>query len=973
MSFAVLLIESDMAHTTAVLKCVADAGLAWSVETVGSLAEAQYRVENGVFDAVLVRHALLQGQPIANSLPWCKAPRLLLVEHGLESVYAEALTGGFADFVVTSDNMRHLPVLLAKVQLAVQREVERQHLREISDQFEFALHHADLGWWNRRTDTGELHFSARACALVGYLPHELQHNSAEWLKRIHPDDLPHVFIAERGSQQLDPEVQDKGFQSEYRVRHRDGHWVWVLVNGRVMERDAKGQPLRLFGTILDVSGLRESESTLRQVARQLEEKTQLMDVCFASLSQGILQVGPDGRLMNVNQRLCDLLSLPPQLMTGHPNISEVIEFQRLRGDFGSPYKQNYREVYSHLGDEVVRPGLKMNDLPTDYWRKTTDGRYLEVKTRSLADGGWVRTVTDVSDYFEAKRALTQSEARFRSLTELSSDWFWEQDENFRFVRVHGNAPQRVGLSAEETLGKTLWEVGALNHGEGEWVVHRRLLEAGQRFRHLELQRIDAEGKSHWFSISGAPIFDDSGSLKGYQGVGQDISERKNTERETATLAFYDALTGLPNRRLMLDRLGKALESAARHQAHGALLFIDLDNFKILNDTKGHDTGDELLRQVAGRLSDCVRASDTVSRLGGDEFVVMLEDLSIDAAESHERARAVGDKVLNAFLAPFVIDGLSHQSSPSIGITLFDSSHPGVDELLKQADLAMYQAKSEGRNTRCFFHPGMQQLVSERVRLEADLRQALQQGAIYLAFQPQVDHAGVVCGAEALARWCHPELGMISPGRFIEVAEQSGLILSLGEQVLQKACACLARWAKDPVTAQWHLAVNVSARQLRQADFVERVLWVVEQAGADPARLRLELTESLLLHDAEDTIHKMAQLRAHGLGFSLDDFGTGYSSLSYLKRLPLDQLKIDRSFVRDVLVDPNDAGIARTVVLLAHSLGLNVVAEGVESVGQYEFLLGIGCRSFQGYLFGTPDAEEALLERVHSPVPVFSAA
>ncbi len=971
MSIAVLLIESDETHAQAIVRCVADAGLAWNLELVGNLEDARLRLGRGAFDAVLVRHGLPGGDVLTDGLPWCLVPKLLLIDHGHESVCAEALESGFDDFVVTGSTLRYLPVLMAKVRLAVQRYQERQQQREVSDQFEFALHHADLGWWQRNTVTGDLQFSARACSLVGYAPEELTHSATEWLGRIHPDDLAHVYLAENEAPR--PQTPEASFQSEYRVRHRAGHWVWVLVNGRVMERDAVGRAVRLFGTIMDVTGLRKSETTLRQVARQLEEKTQLMDVCFSSISQGILQVGPDGRVMNCNQRLCELLQLPPELMAKAPNIADVIQFQRERGDFGAPYKRNYRDVYRHLGDDVVRPGLTMNDLPSDYWRKTNDGRYLEVKTRSLVDGGWVRTVTDVSDYFEAKKALTRSESRFRSLTELSSDWFWEQDEHFRFVRVQGAAPQKVGLSAEEALGKNLWELGALNMSESDWSAHRKLLEHSQRFRHLELHRVDTDGNSRWFSLSGIPMLDDAGVLRGYEGVGQDISERKNAERETATLAFYDALTGLPNRRLMLDRLGKALESAARHHAHGALLFIDLDNFKTLNDTKGHDTGDELLRQVATRLSDCVRASDTVSRLGGDEFVVMLEDLSGELGEARSRASAVGEKILAAFLSPFVIEGQLHQSSPSIGVTLFDRSRPSVDELLKQADLAMYEAKSEGRNTLRFFHPGMQQTVSERVQLEADLRVALQQGALYLAFQPQVDQRGAVLGAEVLARWQHPTLGMVPPSRFIEVAEQSGLILMLGDLVLQRACACLARWAMDEAAAHLHIAVNVSAWQVRQSDFVSRVLRALEQAGARPQRLRLELTESMLLHDAEDTIAKMGQLRSHGVGFSLDDFGTGYSSLSYLKRLPLGQLKIDRSFVRDVLIDPNDAGIARTVVLLAHSLGLGVVAEGVESVGQQEFLQSIGCQLFQGYLFGAPDTEAAFLRRLQSASVVPAAA
>ena len=417
------------------------------------------------------------------------------------------------------------------------------------------------------------------------------------------------------------------------------------------------------------------------------------------------------------------------------------------------------------------------------------------------------------------------------------------------------------------------------------------------------------------------------------------------------LAFYDPLTGLPNRRLLQEQLKKSLQINSRHGMRGALLFIDLDNFKTLNDTLGHDVGDVLLQQVAERLSTCVRESDTVARLGGDEFVVVLEDLDGDALDAAAHAESIGKKILSSLNAPYQLAGREHRSSPSIGITLMGDAVQSVDDLLKQADLAMYQAKAAGRNTLRFFDVAMQSDVDSRVAMESDLRDGLQGGEeLELHYQPMVDVLGHVTGAEALVRWQQPQRGLVMPAEFIPLAEATGLILPLGRWVLNTACEQLALWACDPLTANLSLAVNVSARQLREPDFVAQVAGVLQRTGAPAHRLRLELTETVLVHRVEDIIIKMKELRAMGVGFSLDDFGTGYSSLNYLKQLPLDLLKIDHSFVQDVLTDPNDAAIARTIVGLGHSLGLSVVAEGVETAEQREFLANIGCFCYQGFLF-----------------------
>ncbi|MDO8932683.1 MAG: EAL domain-containing protein, partial [Rhodocyclaceae bacterium] len=383
------------------------------------------------------------------------------------------------------------------------------------------------------------------------------------------------------------------------------------------------------------------------------------------------------------------------------------------------------------------------------------------------------------------------------------------------------------------------------------------------------------------------------------------------------------------------------------------LFIDLDNFKTLNDTLGHDVGDLLLQHVAQRLSACVREGDTVARLGGDEFVVMLEDLSENTQEAAAQTETIGEKILTALNLPYRLAKHDCNSTPSIGATQFVGHKSSIEELLKQADLAMYQAKSAGRNALRFFDREMQAVVSARAGLEADLREGLRAQQFLLYYQAQVDDDGHMTGAEALLRWRHPQRGLVSPDDFIPLAEESGLILPLGHWVLETACRQLVAWTARPHLAHLTMAVNVSARQFRHPDFVEQVLGVLDRLGVDPKKLKIELTESLLVEDVEETIVKMTTLKARGVGFSLDDFGTGYSSLSYLKRLPVDQLKIDRSFVHDLLTDPNDLVIARTIVALGQSMGMTVIAEGVETEGQRGFLAANGCHAFQGYLFSRP--------------------
>ena len=562
-------------------------------------------------------------------------------------------------------------------------------------------------------------------------------------------------------------------------------------------------------------------------------------------------------------------------------------------------------------------------------------------------------VTDITERKQSEERLRRSEARFRALTELSSDWYWEQDEHFRFIQVSGNLEIVNALPTNQYVGKTRWDSGVQGVSPAQWDMHRAALYAHQEFQDFEMQRTRPDGSLMWVSISGAPMFGAQGQFIGYQGIGRDISERKLADEKIEQLAFYDALTGLPNRRLLIERLNLALLGTARNALYSGVLFIDLDNFKDLNDTLGHDAGDMLLRQVAKRLQSSVREVDTVARLGGDEFVVVLEELGSRADTVIALVEQVGQKILANLNQVYVLGTLELHSTPSVGVALLSREVKSVDELLKQADLAMYESKAAGRNTMRFFDPAMQAMVTKRTELDRDLRLALKNEELVLFYQPVVNGAAVLVGVEALVRWQHPRRGFLPPVEFIGAAEQSGLIIPLGQWVLQTACTQLVKWAASAATNKWHMAVNVSVQQFRHPDFVAQVMRVLERTGADPRLLKLEITESLLVTDVQDVVTKMQALRDAQVSFSLDDFGTGYSSLSYLKRLPLAQLKIDKSFVQDILTDVHDIAIAKSVLGLGQNLGLQVVAEGVENAGQWQFLLEQGCTLFQGYLFCKP--------------------
>ena len=795
---------------------------------------------------------------------------------------------------------------------------------------------ANVGYWTSGADGNSLKWSNGMYRLAGLAPGSVN-TRAEGRRLIHPDDLPR-FVEAR--EKVD------GFVVVYRWNHPDGRVHWQ--RSRIRLWSGEGTDQIDFGVVQDITNEREAALALQE---QLAFIQKISSRAPGVIFQLRLQVNGTYDFLYISDPVSDIY--------GGATADEVMQ------DASCTLKLHHPDDLQGFMDSIRVSAENLAPWSHEYRLRFENGEIRWLLGQAIpeleVDGAVVFSgfVTDITARKQAEESLRNSEERFRALTELSSDWYWEQDDQFRFTKVEGDLQTAKALPAESYVGSRRWDPGTLGVSQAQWAAHRAQLEAHQTFHDFEMQRVRADGSLMWVAISGVPVFHVDGQFKGYRGIGRDISARKNADARIERLAFYDVLTELPNRRLLMDRLQRALATSGRNASQGALLFIDLDNFKDLNDTQGHDVGDMLLRQVAQRLVACVREVDTVARLGGDEFVVMLQDLGSAAPEVTAQVEQVGKKILLHLNQMYLLGSLEHHSTPSIGVTLFEDHLQTVDELLKQADLAMYESKSAGRNTLRFFDPAMQALVAQRTALEVDLRHGLQRGELVLFYQPVVDTNARVVGVEALVRWQHPQRGLVSPNEFISMAEQSGLILPLGQWVLETACAQLVRWAAQTSTAGLTLAVNVSARQFKHPEFVQQVSDLLEKSGANPQRLKLELTESLLLNDTQDAVLKMRTLKAIGVAFSLDDFGTGYSSLSYLKLLPLEQLKIDQSFVRDVLNDPNDAAIARTVLALGHSLGLAVVAEGVETRGQWEFLLQNGCTLFQGYLFGKPGSVQAL--------------
>lgn len=690
-------------------------------------------------------------------------------------------------------------------------------------------------------------------------------------------------------------------------------------------------------------GVQQPYNLLERSRLQLRQQERELDAILRNLPVGITRLDRNLCLVYANPALVFNLALPEHDLRG------ALFTELLSGELAQRIQLRLAQA---LAGDFVEFDLTLTNQRGEQVNAAAS------VVPEFAEGGAVSGLLFiVADTTERERTHRQLLESTREIGELKSALDAHaivavNDARGILTRVNDKFCSISQYPRSELIGQTHHIVNSGYHPSSFFSALWHTVTRGQVWNG-EICNRAKDGSLYWVYATIVPFIGKEGVPVQYLTIQADITERKRAEEAAQRLAFYDPLTQLPNRRLMIDRLVQARQRAALEGEFGAFLLIDLDDFKAINDTLGHDVGDELLRQVASRLQGVLRENDTVARQGGDEFALILGGLGQTSLIATDQAASLAQSARQLLCQPYVLHEIRVEVTPSVGVVMFRGEADRVDELLKQADLALYKAKSSGRNCISFFDPALQADMNARSLMLAELRRALEQQELLVYYQPVVDMQGGVQGVEALVRWRHPSKGMVSPANFIPLAEHSGLILPIGQWVLEQACSQLVAWSADPMRKTWSIAVNVSARQFHDSDFVHRVLLALEKTGAPPQCLRLELTESMLHRDLDETIEKMTALQARGVRFSLDDFGTGYSSLSYLKRLPLDLLKIDQSFVRDLLTDPNDAVIVKTILSLADSLGLGVVAEGVELDEQFDFLKTQGCRAFQGYLFGRP--------------------
>jgi diguanylate cyclase (GGDEF)-like protein/PAS domain S-box-containing protein len=813
---------------------------------------------------------------------------------------------------------------------AITKPTDAQTLQQAQSLLQLLERTGFIGVWTLDVQSGELAWSHQMAAIHGVAPdYQPQPEEAfgfyapEWRDKVRA-------MVQACSTAGDP------FDDEMQIITASGRRAWVRTVGHAV-RNAEGDVVRVEGAVQEIAPHGHRQGTLMR-------HTVSMGGAMGS-GEAFATIDKEGRFTYLNEQAERLLNRQSRELMGMPIWNSFQKTVRLR------LEEQFRHTFS--GDAV----LEAEELDANLSRR------IEVRGYPFGAGLAVH-LRDVSERHKSQeqlRLLESSIARLNDLVIITEAGPFRAPGP-RIVFVNDAFERRTGYSPDEVLGRTPRLLQGPKTQRSELDRIRLAMEQWQPAR-VDLINYKKSGEAFWVDLEVSPVWNEERKLTHWVAVGRDITERKTAEEKIQYLAFYDPLTRLPNRQLLLDRLQKALSDHDRPR-EGALMFIDLDNFKVLNDTMGHQKGDQLLQQVAERLRSCVARSDTVARLGGDEFVILLDNSGPKPLDPAAGARVVSERILAKLGEPYVLSGHLHHSTCSIGVTLFGRAPWSVSELLKQADLAMYQAKNAGRNTVCFFDPEMQAVVTANAALATDLRQAWREGQFLIDYQPQVGADGRMTGVEALLRWRHPNRYMVPPAHFIPTAEETSLIIPIGRWVLEQACAQLAAWADRPERSHLSIAVNVSVRQFRHPDFVDEVMTAIAQYGIAPHKLKLELTESLLADGIEVTVAKMGSLKEMGVTLSLDDFGMGYSSLSYLKRLPLDQLKIDREFVKDILTDANDAAIARTIIGLAQSLGLGVIAEGVETQAQRAFLAQQGCYEYQGFLFCKPlpiDELEAFME------------
>ncbi|MGQ3321921.1 sensor domain-containing protein [Pseudomonas brassicacearum subsp. neoaurantiaca] len=828
------------------------------------------------------------------------------------------------------------PYLLSTFLDTTEHKLAEQALKDSQERLDLALDSAQLGTWDWHIPSGMLYGSARAAQLHGLEPKPFHESFDAFFEGVPTEERNNMRNAYRSLR----EGPAGNYQLTYRVQLPDGSSRYLESRARLYRND-DGSPLRMAGTLLDITDQVEREQSL--VAS--EEK-------FATL----FQVSPDpicvthqdsGRFLEINSSFTQTFGW---------TASDVIGLDADEIGLWDASGSSLQRI-----ERVIRE-QSLNNVAIVVHHKNGQPLTCVISSRQINVGNQpciVTTLRDITQQQRSEAALKASEEKFAKAFHSSPDAITITElESGRYLEVNDGFCRLTGYRADEVIGHTVYEVGIWAEEKQRAALLAELHLEG-RVVHQEMLGRNKRGEILTVEVSVEPItLNETACLL---LTARDVSLLRNAEAQIRHLAYHDPLTNLPNRALLMDRLSQQIALLKRHNLRGALLFLDLDHFKHINDSLGHPVGDTVLKIITARLEASVRLEDTVARLGGDEFVVLLSGLEGSRNEVSKQVRTLADTLRELLSEPMFLDGQRLQVTPSIGIALIPDHGSTPTDLLKRADIALYRAKDSGRNTSQMFHTTMQKAASERLRMETDLRLALARGEFSVHFQPQVDaRDNRIIGAEALVRWHHPELGAQSPNEFIKVLEDSGLILEVGTWILDEACdgfkQLIAKGKIDP--QQFSLCVNISPRQFRQSDFVERIENSLVTHGLPFSLLKLEITEGIVIQNLDDTIAKMRRLKKLGVSFAMDDFGTGYSSLTYLKRLPVDTLKIDQSFVRDATSDPNDAEIIRAIVAMARSLNLIMIAEGVETLEQLHFLQGLGCHLYQGYLHSRPLPLEA---------------
>lgn len=738
-------------------------------------------------------------------------------------------------------------------------------------------------------------------------------------------------------------------------------------------RDEAGEIIGIVGITRDITTSKHAELQVRQLNTELEQRVAERTAELQALSEvlayernllrTLIDAVPDSIYAKDQQSRFLLANQAVAQSAGCEDHHELLgktDLDFFPEEVGRKFYQDEQELMCS-GVPILNKEEPMVSCSTGKARWLLTSKY-PVRNSDNEIIGVVGIGRDITLRRETELALRESEERFRSLTELSSDWYWEQNAQLAFVELE-DPNGKSGFQREQILGKTLRGLPTTEILSGSWEEHEALMAERKPFRDLELRHVKDNGRACYLSLTGVPAFTATGEFRGYRGIGRDITDRKTSEERIQYLATHDSLTSLPNRFMFSEILELAIETARRNGRKLAVLFIDLDRFKNINDTLGHEAGDLLLAEMAGRFRQCLRASDVVGRLGGDEFVILIQDL-----ESPDQAARVARKILSAAVKPVLVYGQECRVTASIGICLYPDDADNENTIMKNADIAMYRAKEEGKNNYQFYSHDIKARSLERLIMENNLRLALERNEFFLHYQAKRNlKTGEIAGVEALVRWQHPQLGIVSPAQFIPLAEETGLIVLIGRWVLKTACEQSVAWMKQGLPPLC-MAVNLSVRQFFDDRLIDDVATALKESGMPPELLEMEITEGMVMQDAERAIRILSAIKQLGVRLAIDDFGVGYSSLAQIKRFPIDTLKVDSSFIRDIPQNREDRAITEAIIAMGKTLSLTVIAEGVETEEQERFLREHACDQSQGYYFSKPISPDEFVEFMRQQMP-----